>query len=147
MTEPNNTMTEWSPNEHTYSLVGAHFRPPAKALLAVLPLGHALLLVPEPTNPYDPNAISVWIDSETLMPYHDELAVSLPGYGVDPDDLAPHYHLGYIPRTDAEVIVEELTRAVQSAAEEHPPTGPLPPSWPCRLAFDASGKYQVKFTL
>lgn len=43
-------------------LVGMHFRPPAKEVLSVLPLGTELMLVPEPTNQYDMNAIAVVID-------------------------------------------------------------------------------------
>ena len=48
---------------HHAPLVGSHFRPPAKALLASLPAGFHLELRPEPLNPYDPNAIEVWLDT------------------------------------------------------------------------------------
>lgn len=42
-------------------IVGMHFRPPAKQVLAVLPSGAELLLVPEPENPYDPSALKVQV--------------------------------------------------------------------------------------
>lgn len=40
-------------------LVGAHFRPPAKLILASLPSGAELILEPEPDNPYDEAAVKV----------------------------------------------------------------------------------------
>lgn len=46
----------------TSLLVGSHFVPPAKVLLAHLPAGVKLLLEPDPSNPYDENAIVVLID-------------------------------------------------------------------------------------
>jgi hypothetical protein len=47
-----------------YSLiVGAHFRPPAKVVLEVLPLNTVLYGRAEPENPYDPNAVAVYLDN------------------------------------------------------------------------------------
>lgn len=48
--------------QFTTLLVGAHFRPPAKQVLAHLPVGTQLTLEPEPDNPYDPLAIKVFVD-------------------------------------------------------------------------------------
>lgn len=47
---------------YTSLLVGAHFRPPAKQILAHIPAGAGLSVEAEPDNPYDPGAIRVWID-------------------------------------------------------------------------------------
>lgn len=54
----------------TSLIVGSHFVPPAKALLAALPAGTALLLRAEPENPYDSDAILVLLPegvAEELM--------------------------------------------------------------------------------
>jgi len=77
-------------------LVGAHFHPPAKALLSVLRTGSALELRREPDNPYDPNAIGVWLhladlDYDVLI---DEDALA--GYGFTADDMVPPRQLGHI---------------------------------------------------
>ena len=53
-------------------LVGAHFRPPAKAVLAALPAETPLALRAEPDNPYDPDAMAVWLNLHDL-----EVAVGL----------------------------------------------------------------------
>ena len=69
---------------HHAPLVGSHFRPPAKALLASLPAGFHLELRPEPSNPYDQNAIAVWLDA-THLPQQakDELQLTLEGTGFE----------------------------------------------------------------
>lgn len=71
----------------TSLLVGSHFRPPAKALLSALPSGLGLLLVPEPENPYDEDAIAVYLDPQTLaeLPEANQelLAEALAGTGFD----------------------------------------------------------------
>ena len=70
-------------------LVGSHFRPPAKALIAALPSNHPLELRPEPTNPYDANAVAVWLDASTIPDeiLQDELAYTLPPMGQDVESL------------------------------------------------------------
>ena len=84
-------------------LVGARFHPPALALLAVLPAGAELMLRPEPSNPHDPNAIGVWVQStsESLDP--SRLAEALAGFGMEPADLLakPEWMLGYVAREQA----------------------------------------------
>ena len=42
-------------------LVGMHFNPPAKIVLQALPSGAKVELRPELTNPYDENAVEVWV--------------------------------------------------------------------------------------
>lgn len=47
-------------------LVGEHFRPPAKRILASLPAGARLSLQAEPENQYDPDAIKVLVDPKEI---------------------------------------------------------------------------------
>lgn len=47
-------------------IVGAQFRPPAAALLRVLPVGHPLYIEPEPLNEYDPDALRIMLSLSTL---------------------------------------------------------------------------------
>src|SRR5258708_34749998 len=86
-------------------LVGSHFRPPAKQLLASLPSGTPCQLVPEPENPYDEHAIRVELPLSSL-PDPNPLAIgidhSLEGTGFTLADLLESdtpIHLGYIPQS------------------------------------------------
>ena len=82
-------------------VVGMHFRPPAKAILKFLQSDAALTLQREPENPYDPNAVMVFVDvtqiPEELRPELDE--TSQP-YGFTLEDLfvQREWHLGYIAK-------------------------------------------------
>lgn len=70
--------------ELTSLLVGMHFHPPAKLLLASLPAGASLQLQREPDNPYDENAISVWLSpGEIPESQHSKLDEELGGFGFD----------------------------------------------------------------
>ncbi len=83
-----------------YPIVGVKFHPPARAILAVLPVGTELELIPEPDNPYDENAIMIWINGKEI-PEHcrAELEFLAAGYGFHASEIIPNYwHLGYIPR-------------------------------------------------
>ena len=44
---------------NTFPIVGAYYHPPAKALIDALAVDTPLLLIAEPDNAYDPNAIAV----------------------------------------------------------------------------------------
>lgn len=92
-------------------LVGAHFRKPAPAILGVLPLGHPLILEPEPTNPYDPNAIKVniSIDSIRQLPQEvqNELDVRAAGSGHSLEEILNHpedFHLGFVAKEETEKL-------------------------------------------
>jgi len=110
-------------------IVGAHYRPPAKAILAVLPGGTPLLLRAEPTNPYDSNAIMVLLDPRHI-PEHckEELATRCEGYGMDLDEVLAqsHIHVGYVPAVNALAIR-------------------LPGDTPAALAFTMNGGPAVSF--
>lgn len=85
-------------------IVGAHFRPPAKILLANMPSGIKVTLVPEPTNEYDSNAVAVFLTTEDLfetiyeadLPQFEE---ELGAMGFDTKMLCEQeaWHLGYLP--------------------------------------------------
>lgn len=47
---------------YTYPMVGMHYRPPANALVQVLPVNTRMTLMAEPYNEFDSNAIGVWVD-------------------------------------------------------------------------------------
>ena len=97
-----------------YSIVGAHFRPPAKAILASLPTGAVLSLVPEPENPFDSNAIAVFVEPKEIPPSeHETLNETAQGMGFSIEDIltAPAWHLGYIPKALAATIVEDLNES------------------------------------
>ena len=76
----------------TTPIVGAHFRPPAKQLLEVLPIGTPMLLRAEPDNPYDENAIQVLVSLSKTYPISQwaVLAAALEGTGYTPQDLIDH---------------------------------------------------------
>lgn len=150
-----NHMTETT----TTSLVGSHFRPPAKALLACLPAGHPLFLRPEPTNEYDENAVQVLLRSASLSLltsdqfFSDELNTQLEGAGFDlPSVLGePEWHLGYLPRAakgnaKLEAWNVEVQKAVHEVCLEEDvgnDTASASSTVTCSLTFDASGKPAV----
>jgi len=110
-------------------IVGAHYRPPAKAILAALPGGTPLLLRAEPTNPYDSNAIMVLLDPRHIPEEcKEDLATRCEGYGTDLSDVLAqtHIHVGYIPAINALSIR-------------------LPGDTPAALAFTMNGTPAVSF--
>lgn len=138
----------------TTSLVGSHFRPPAKAILACLPAGHPLTLRPEPTNEYDENAVQVLLRSSTLPElckdpfFVDEINGQLLAQGFDLDSVLaePEWHLGYLTRAaKGNAKLEEWNMQVQQALHEVCATAdfPDPPVVACTLSFDSSGKPTV----
>jgi hypothetical protein len=91
----------------TFPIVGAFYRPPAQALLAVLPIGTPLTLIAEPDNPYDPNAIAVWLKSKDIpISAHSSLENTLPPFGFDLDQICAqeNWHVGYIPKEMAAAL-------------------------------------------
>ncbi len=95
----------------TLPLVGAHFRPPAKQILAHLPGGTPLILWPEPTNPYDHKAIKVLCQLQSTLPIlqYPLLETALEGTGFDLMELlrSPDLiHLGYLPNSNGKLGAE-----------------------------------------
>jgi hypothetical protein len=88
----------------SFLIVGAFFRPPAKAILASLAGQTPLWLVPEPDNNYDPHAVKVTVRTEDVGDSSiAALGEALPNFGHDLDSFfaEPEWHLGYIPRNSA----------------------------------------------
>lgn len=138
----------------SFAIVGAHFRPPAKALLACLPAGAGLLLVAEPDNPYDAHAVQVWVNAQA---YPDEiwpeLVLQSTGYGYDEDQLREGaagnhpegfdgrgwWHIGYIPAQKAGKNGEPEAEADIDYAQGHIPHSGAEG----KLTFDQAGKPMV----
>jgi hypothetical protein len=128
------------------TLVGMHFRPPAKAVLEHLPSLAPLDLDPEPNNPYDPFAVRVLVmPGEVPAAEYDALGLDLGGYGYDLEEFlqGPALQLGYIGSkpgkagplpsvTYAPTLQPQLLAATDYKAELH---------------FDVSGDPLVHVTL
>jgi len=135
---------------HHAPLVGAHFRPPAKALLASLPAGHPLELRPEPENPYDPNAVAVWLDTKTLpSEAREELAETLEGTGFDLESIDEQrdFHVGYMAREAAAQHQEAIGLLLESLKVDSMISGqgPFIDGIEAKLSFTPTGSYQVTF--
>jgi hypothetical protein len=114
-----------------YPIVGDYHRPPARAILQVLPMGCPLQLVPEPANPYDQYAVMVQVASLDIPPdQYDNLEVFAGPQGFDLEQILSqsHWHLGYVPRTVSQEVAEKLQGSCA----------------PGTLAFNARGKPQVE---
>lgn len=73
--------------KYSAPLVGMKFHAPALAILQCLPNGAPVQLVPEPENPFDPNAIIVRVRADAVpVDQHEKLALVLQGYGYTLDD-------------------------------------------------------------
>lgn len=101
----------------SYEIVGAHFRPPAKALLQGIETGQTLWLHAEPENPYDPNAIQVLLKSQEISESsYPQLEAELQNFGKEISDILsqPDWHLGYIRKE----VAAELRRNQIVTTEE-----------------------------
>ena len=143
----------------SFKIVGAHFRPPAKALLACLPAGAPIWLLPEPTNPYDAHAVKLLVNAAAYPPgVWDELVTQAAGYGFDADqlcagevgangDATTHgtmpeigwWHIGYIPAQKPGKDGEPLAKADIVWNMDQLPAG----GCSGRLTFDATGTPMV----
>jgi hypothetical protein len=132
----------------TAPLVGMHFRPPAKAILAVLPGHTPLRCVLEPDNPYDANAIAVFIAREALealpLAARADFEREGEGYGFAVFTALLEreaWQLGYVKATDALHLAPRIGCAIADAGETDEP------AWPAHLAFDPAGKPLVQMDL
>ena len=95
----------------TSLLVGAHFRPPAKTLLAHLPSGCPLLLQPEPGNQYDPDALQVLVDPVVIpVGQHSQLSAELPLQGATLEQVlsAGPIHLGFVAKSGGKPLLKAI---------------------------------------
>ena len=87
------------PRNQTMPLVGAHFRPPARALLSCLPAGAALRLLREPDNEYDTNAIKVIVETTSIPEsQYTQLELLASGFGWSLEQILAQreWPLGYV---------------------------------------------------
>lgn len=135
-------------------LVGMHFRPPAKAILAVLPANCPLQVIPEPDNPFDSNALQVMVRSVDIPKgQHEELdnAGRMFGYPLEDILAKEQWHLGYVKATEAIHLQPRIVdwQAMQGQYELLP-CELLPcelPPCPATLSFDSAGKPLVSLDL
>jgi hypothetical protein len=131
---------------HSVPLVGMHFRPPAKAILQVLPSGCPLQVVPEPDNPYDANALAVMVATGDIPPLaHEDLAGIAAPFGFDlPSILVePVWHLGYVKATEALWLQPKIIARLDAddkAKDDAAPGYMLIETFPGKLSFDSAGK-------
>lgn len=128
-------------------IVGAAFRPPAKAVLSALAGGTALRLIREPENPYDQRAIRVEASPKDLVEaivLTDDFKLMLAGYGFDLEALHAQafWHLGYVPKTHN----TEPASLMDAQAQKEPPTLTAK-VFEGKLSFNAAGAPQVEFSL
>ena len=141
-----------NPSNRSAPLVGMHFRPPAKAILQSLPAAYPLELRPEPSNPYDPNAVAVWFDASRLPDdAKEELEHTLPGQGSNLEDLLEQrfWHIGYIAKGDAAQHQQDIAHIIEGHNEDAAVSGEgfLWTGYPCKLGFDGTGKPLVLFNI
>jgi hypothetical protein len=87
--------------QNTFPIVGMFYRPPAKALIDALAVGTPLLLIAEPENNFDPNAVAVWLHSKDIPEAsYTALEETLPPFGWTLEKVLEEeeHHLGYIPK-------------------------------------------------
>ena len=118
------------PSSYLIAIVGGRFRPPAIAIMKSLRLGAPLSLIPEPSNPYDPNAIKIEIDTPIIFENSSDLEDNLAGAGFEPSELeaSPSWHLGYIPKDIAPELGEWI--------KEH--------EYACSFSSTSSGAFAIK---
>ena len=129
-------------------IVGAHFHPPAKLILQILPLNQSLILDPEPDNPYDPDAIKVMVKPTSIKipeAQAEKIADELISYGSNWEDVMEKdlLHIGYIPKSGAKTArvdgqaspgnIEFLDAMSQ-------------PNWKASLTFSAMGQPFVRLS-
>jgi hypothetical protein len=121
----------------TSPIVGARFRPPAAGLLSVLPAAARLLVRREPDNQYDPNALQVLVTRETLAQLPEQqLQAACEGFGFGASEVlaAAEWHLGYVPRGEAEKFAPRFDSEGLREA-------------PGSLTFDLQGRPAVSFEI
>lgn len=119
----------------SFPIVGGFHRPPALVLMNALAIGTPLFLIAEPDNPYDPNAIAVWLLSANIpTTSHATLEEKLPVFGFDLTGILneEQWQLGYIPK----VQTAEL-RAAYSL--------PLDAKLDVTYSVTAKGQHMIRF--
>ena len=133
------------PSQVSAQIVGIHFRPPAKQVLAHLPAGARLWLVPEPDNPYDAKAIKVMVSPKAIPESeHASLEFEMEGTGFFLVDVLEESRiwLGYVADSDGKACRAAAAPGNREIGELA--FGILGEAWqagaPGTLTFDPAGK-------
>ena len=117
-------------------LVGMQFARPGGALVATLPQHTEVELVPEPDNPYDPNAVLVTIPRNVFGPPESEVvAAILAGFGLTFADLSERIVIGHVAATGG----KPLERATATTGEDLIGTLDLSGATCGKLVFSSGG--------
>ena len=85
----------------TFVIVGLSHRLPAPSVVKRMAVNTTLICRPEPSNPYDSNAIAVWVDAN-LVDW--EKCRREAKEWTEPVIIDGEFQLGYIPAKDAELL-------------------------------------------
>jgi hypothetical protein len=101
------------------TIVGMGYKPPAATIFKFLPKEVRLILVPEPTNAHDPNAIKVYVSREIIdeMPRREQLRTALASDGVVLGDLLSGrkaFQIGYVARDEAATLKNKIVKPVSA---------------------------------
>lgn len=124
------------------ALVGMHFRPPAKAVLASLPQGAELKLMREPFNEHDIAAVAVWVRiAQVPKEQYSLLELAAQGHGFSLDEVLARseHQLGYIASVKLPKGMEPNGLSMAPAIAFKLDASPAP-GYTARLVFDTAGR-------
>lgn len=130
----------------TSLLVGEHFRPPAKLILAHLSSGCQLILEPEDGNPYDEEAVKVLIECKHIPEsQYQALDEELPAMGFTLEQVMSGgtCWLGYIPKSGGKPLLTAQATERFLVGNHEFREAMLDPEHRVSLGFGADGKSRV----
>lgn len=136
----------------TAPIVGQFHRPPAKTILEYLPSGAELLLIPEPENEYDSNAIKVLIADDAILnsPAVETMSANLPLQGFTLEQVLSEcpIQLGYVAKTGGNPLAkaQERERGLKLVGNAEVLDLMKDPDYRATLVFGPSGAPLVSIT-
>lgn len=138
----------------TTLIVGAHFRPPAKQILAIIPGGARVTLEEDNENAYDSSAVKVFLPLDQIPDSQMAgLAEELPNSGLTLEQLMSSgpVWLGYLPATEGkplakakltepELIGNQQVREIMGQGQSDPQ------GYSCCLGFGTDGSPRLEIT-
>lgn len=129
--------------KYTTLIVGTHFRPPAKQVLAHLASGAQLSLFEDNENPYDAAAIRVMLDPATVIPESEfpSLESELLEVGVTLEQLISGdlIHIGFVPAQDGKPLARARQAEPGLLGNQQVRELMANGAYRCLLDFDAAG--------
>lgn len=129
-------------------LVGQHFKPPAKALLAALPQGAKVTIIPEPDNPYDSEALLVVVESgEIDEAYLDEAMLAGMGQSIEDVMEQESWNLGHVAASGGKPLLKARAAGADDLVgtkEVHAAANGI---WPQEATIEIRGDGTVVLTL